>query len=348
MTMMVSLPNGDPDKELELHYVDGIIGTGSFGIVSMAKIVQTNEEVAVKKVLQDKRFKNRELQIMRTLDHPNVVKLKYFFYNTDEKKDEVFLNLILEYVPETLYRIIRHHSKHKKSVEMIYVKLYAYQLFRALGYVHSIGICHRDVKPQNLLVNPKTGVLKICDFGSAKTLIPKERNVSYICSRYYRAPELIFDAQLYTTSIDMWSAGTVFAELMLGKPLFSGESNVDQIVKIIKVLGTPTSKEITEMNPDYAVPNIPHIRPLTWQKVFQSETPSNAIDLISNILKYAPNSRLTPLEAMAHEFFDELRLTDCKLPSQLVLPPLFDFTEQELKNADKLRSKLMPKSESKW
>lgn len=76
-----------------------------------------------------------------------------------------------------------------------------YQLFRSLAYIHSLGICHRDIKPQNLLLDPETGVLKLCDFGSAKHLVKGEPNVSYICSRYYRAPELIFGAIDYTTKI---------------------------------------------------------------------------------------------------------------------------------------------------
>ena len=84
---------------------------------------------------------------------------------------------------------------------MLEVKLYIYQLFRSLAYIHSQGICHRDIKPQNLLLDPVTGILKLCDFGSAKILVPNEPNVSYICSRYYRAPELIFGATNYTTKI---------------------------------------------------------------------------------------------------------------------------------------------------
>ena len=83
------------------------------------------------------------------------------------------------------------------------VKLYIYQLFRSLAYIHSQGICHRDIKPQNLLLDPASGVLKLCDFGSAKILVENEPNVSYICSRYYRAPELIFGATNYTPKIGM-------------------------------------------------------------------------------------------------------------------------------------------------
>ena len=98
------------------------------------------------------------------------------------------------------------------------------------------GICHRDIKPQNLLLDPESGILKLCDFGSAKHLVRGEPNVSYICSRYYRAPELIFGATDYTTNIDVWSAGCVFAELMLGQPIFPGDSGVDQLVEIIKVI----------------------------------------------------------------------------------------------------------------
>lgn len=111
------------------------------------------------------------------------------------------MNLVLEYVPETVYRASRYFNKMKTTMPMLEVKLYIYQLFRSLAYIHSQGICHRDIKPQNLLLDTDTGVLKLCDFGSAKILVENEPNVSYICSRYYRAPELIFGATNYTTKI---------------------------------------------------------------------------------------------------------------------------------------------------
>jgi serine/threonine protein kinase len=344
-TVQAATPGSGQERPVDLQYADTkVIGNGSFGVVYLAKLVQTNENVAIKKVLQDKRFKNRELQIMQRLDHQNIVKLMYFFYTSGDKKDELYLNLILEYIPETVYRVARHYAKQRQIIPILYIKIYMYQLFRALAYIHSQGICHRDIKPQNLLLNTQTSVLKLCDFGSAKVLVNGEPNVAYICSRYYRAPELIFGATDYTTKIDVWSAGTVLAELLLGQPFFPGDSGVDQLVEIIKVLGTPTREEIQMMNPNYTEFRFPMIRPHPWQRVFRPRTPHDAVDLVAKLLRYTPNLRLTPLQAMAHEFFDELRDPNCKLPTSNPLPALFDFSEQELSIDPKLNAKLLPKN----
>ncbi|TFY57115.1 hypothetical protein EVJ58_g7223 [Rhodofomes roseus] len=325
-----------------------VIGNGSFGIVFQAKLIddtETNSEIAIKKVLQDKRFKNRELQIMRLVSHPNVVDLKAFFYSNGEKsqkKDEVYLNLVLEYVPETVYRASRHYAKLKQPMPMLQIKLYMYQLLRSLMYIHSIGICHRDIKPQNLLLNPATGILKLCDFGSAKILVAGEPNVSYICSRYYRAPELIFGATNYTTNIDIWSTGCVMAELMLGQPLFPGESGIDQLVEIIKVLGTPSREQIKTMNPNYMEHKFPQIKPHPFSKVFRPRTAPESIDLVSKLLEYTPEARLSAVQAMCHPFFDELRVQGARMPNGKDFPPLFDFTREELSVRPDLMRQLVP------
>ncbi|XP_015436375.1 PREDICTED: glycogen synthase kinase-3 beta-like isoform X2 [Dufourea novaeangliae] len=344
VTTVVATPGAGPDRPQEVAYTDTkVIGNGSFGVVYQAKLCDTGEMVAIKKVLQDKRFKNRELQIMRRLEHCNIVKLKYFFYSSGDKKDEVYLNLVLEYIPETVYKVARHYNKSKQTIPISFIKLYMYQLFRSLAYIHSLGICHRDIKPQNLLLDPETGVLKLCDFGSAKHLIKGEPNVSYICSRYYRAPELIFGAIDYTTKIDVWSAGCVLAELLLGQPIFPGDSGVDQLVEIIKVLGTPTRDQIREMNPNYTEFKFPQIKSHPWQKVFRARTPPEAMELVARLLEYTPSLRMTPLQACAHSFFNELREQGTRLPNGRELPPLFDFTEQELRIQPALNSVLIPK-----
>ncbi|XP_072998805.1 shaggy-related protein kinase eta-like [Typha latifolia] len=333
--------NGEPKRTIT-YMAERVVGTGSFGIVFQAKCLETGETVAIKKVLQDKRYKNRELQLMRTMDHPNVISLKHCFFSTTNK-DELFLNLVMEYVPETVYRVMKHYSNVNQRMPLIYVKLYMYQIFMGLAYIHAVlGVSHRDVKPQNLLVDPLTHQVKLCDFGSAKVLVKGEPNISYICSRYYRAPELIFGATEYTTSIDIWSAGCVLAELLLGQPLFPGESAVGQLVEIIKVLGTPTREEIRCMNPNYTEFRFPQIKAHPWHKIFHKRMPPEAIDLASRLLQYSPSLRCTALEACAHPFFDELREPNARLPNCRPFPPLFNF-KQELANASpELINKLLP------
>ncbi|CAL1399045.1 unnamed protein product [Linum trigynum] len=335
--------NGQPKQTIS-YMAERVVGTGSFGVVYQAKCLETGESVAIKKVLQDKRYKNRELQIMRLLDHPNVVQIKHCFFSTTDK-EEVYLNLVLEYIAETVHRVSRHYSRmNHQHMPIIYVQLYTYQICRALNYLHNVvGVCHRDIKPQNLLVNPNTHQLKICDFGSAKKLVPGEPNISYICSRYYRAPELIFGATEYTTAIDMWSAGCVLAELLLGQPMFPGESGVDQLVEIIKVLGTPTREEIRCMNPNYTEFKFPQIKAHPWHKIFHKRMPNEAVDLVARLLQYSPNLRFTALEACAHPFFDDLRDPSACLPNGRALPPLFNFTAQELAGTStELRERLIP------
>lgn len=366
LTHIISTYSTDPKvvpRQTISYKTERVVGNGSFGVVYQARCIETGEVVAIKKVLQDKRFKNRELQIIRQLQHPNIVQLKHCFYSnggpsgsssagsrtqngqngqrnsSTGSPDDVYLNLVLEYVPDTVYKINKHYAKAEEKLPILLVRLYVYQMLRALAFIHSQGICHRDIKPQNLLVDISTHALKLCDFGSAKILRPEEGNISYICSRYYRAPELIFGATNYTTAIDVWSVGCVAAELLLGTPLFPGESGVDQLVEIIKVLGTPSREEIRAMNPNYTEFKFPHIRPSPWSKVFGRSPasasapapPADALDLIGSLLVYDPSRRKSAIEALAHPFFDELRNPSTCLPGTgAPLPPLSDWLPGEL------------------
>ena len=336
-------PSAAMGRQTISYSADRLIGNGSFGVVFQAKVVETGETVAIKKVIQDKRYKNRELQIMRMLTHPNIVELKHCFYSSGEKSGEICLNLVLEFIPETVYRVSRHYSKLKQPMPMLYIRLYMYQLLRSLAYLSDLNIAHRDVKPQNLLVEPRTQVLKLCDFGSAKVLVPGEPSLSYIVSRFYRAVELIFGSTNYSPAIDLWSAGCVMAELLLGRPLFCGDSGVDQLVEIIKVLGTPEKEEIEAMNSNYTDFRFPHIRPMPWSRVFKARTDADAVDLVSRLLVYNPQRRIPPMEALAHAFFDPLRSPDTTLPHGKPLPPLFNFSEREWAVAGpELARRIMP------
>lgn len=309
--------DGESQLEPNFNYTaNQVIGSGSFGVVYKATIAETGEFVAIKKVFQDKRYKNRELQILKELDHPNVVKLRHYFYSSGDKTDEVYLNCVMDFVTDSLSKVIRGYYKSKTVMPPLLVKLYSFQMLKSLEYIHSIGICHRDIKPQNILVDANTFALKMCDFGSAKKLVKGEPNVSYICSRYYRAPELIFGATEYKTAIDVWSTGCVIAELVLGQPIFPGDSAVDQIVEIIKILGTPSKSQILAMNPEYTESKFPIIKAYPWAKVFKAKgMPEEFFDLMSKLLTYDPHTRIKPTEALKHPFFDELREKGTLLPN---------------------------------
>lgn len=323
-----------------------IVGTGSFGIVYKATVVETGEVVAIKKVFQDQRYKNRELQVMQELHHPNCINLKNFFFTPSEKPDEVYLNCVMDFIPENLGSIVRGYYKAKQQMNMIFVKLYSFQMLKALAYIHALGLCHRDIKPQNILINQTTHELKLCDFGCAKRIVKGQPNLSYICSRYYRAPELIFGATDYTGQIDVWSIGCVIAELVLGRPVFPGETASDQLVEIIKILGTPTNQQIYQMNHNYKEHKFPSIKPYPWTKVFKNRrvTP-DYLDLISKLLVYEPLLRLTPMQALCHPFFNELREKDIKLPNGDSLPKdLFEFSKEEIDSDPKSAAILMGKA----
>jgi glycogen synthase kinase 3 beta len=274
---------------------DKIAGNGTFGVVYQATIPENGEKVAIKKVFQDPRYKNRELELMQQLLHYNIVTLHHYFFTEGAKPNELFLNLVLEFVPDTLHKVVRSYTRNNNPVPMILAKVYSYQILRSIGYCHLMGICHRDIKPQNLLVDPTTHRLVL---------------------------------------IDIWSAGCVIAEIFLGKPLFPGESATDQIVEIIKVLGTPTREQLLDMNPKYHGPKLPDIRGTPWARVFKGKASVEVVNFLESLLVYSPGRRLNAYQALHHPFFAELRNRECRLPNGVRLPEMFNWNELERKFID--------------
>ncbi|KAJ3440728.1 glycogen synthase kinase-3 alpha [Anaeramoeba flamelloides] len=320
-----------------------VLGNGTFGVVYKARSNKDRQIVAMKKVSQKRKYKNQELEMMKLIKHRNVVKLLNHFITKKKSGKTKYLTLVLEYIPKTIGQLTYSYTLESKSIPLILVKVYLYQILRAIATIHRLGICHRDIKPQNLLIIPKTGELRVCDFGSAKRLEKGVKNHFYICSRFYRAPELLFSSTNYTNKIDLWAIGCVFGEMLINRPLFSGQSGVKQLVKIIQLMGTPTQEEIKAMNPNYSNFNLPQIKRKPWHKILQNDLDQNAIDLISKLLQYNPNKRIDPLEACAHPFFDELRDPNTLLPNNQPLPELFDFDSDELNSVDmETRKNLIP------
>jgi glycogen synthase kinase 3 beta len=282
-----------------------LLGKGTFGQVYLCKVKETDAHVAIKSMVNPPE-KDREVQILKELHgHPNIVRLNGAFKMPPAEGQGETLNLVFEYLSDTLHRVIKHYNQLGRPMDPLYVKLYQYQIFRGLNFMHMRGIAHCDLKPQNLLMDGKSHTLKICDFGTAKRLNFCEMRQLYICSRYFRAPEIIFGSTNYNCSIDLWAAGCILAEMIIGQPLFTGQSGIDQACEIMKVLGTPTNEELRAMNPNYpkGYEFKPKISKLDWNVVLKERANADGCDLVSQSVTWDPFARLPPMQCLLHRFF---------------------------------------------
>ena len=216
------------------------IGEGTYGIVFKAKNRESGEIVALKRVRLDDDDEGvpssalREICLLKELKHKNVVRL-YDVVHSERK-----LTLVFEYCDQDLKK---YFDSCNGEIDHCVVKSLFYQLLRGLAFCHAHNVLHRDLKPQNLLIN-KNMQLKLADFGLARAFgIPVRCYSAEVVTLWYRPPDVLFGAKLYNTSIDMWSAGCIFAEIANGgRPLFPGSDVDDQLKRIFKLLGTPTEE----------------------------------------------------------------------------------------------------------
>ncbi|PJF17346.1 Protein kinase shaggy-like isoform x6 [Paramicrosporidium saccamoebae] len=307
----------DRATPFSFRYLD-VIGNGTFGIVCRARDLATNAIVAIKTVYQDEGHQNRELSIIKALEHGNIVALQRYFYTRNEHREE-FLSLVLEWMPTSVDRLLRDGER---TVPLPLVQRAFQQFAQALQYLHGVGVCHRDIKPHNLLLDPHTGMVKLCDFGCSKRLQRGESNIQYICARYYRAPEIVLGWGCYSVAIDLWSAGCVLAELLMGRPIFPGKNSIDQLAKIIRVLGAPTAAEMVAMGQEpkrlgLKAPLALDERRRALRAVVPSEVPDDGVDLLAALLQYDPEKRLTPSQIIAHPFLQDIQ----PIPKMSSLPP---------------------------
>lgn len=311
-----------------------IIGQGAFGVVYVARMPD-GKFVAIKKVLQDPRYKNREYDILKMIDNKYCIRMLHSFKSrgnskkrTNNNSKDVYLNIVMNYMPQSLHDFNYSYREKKHYPPIIMAKLFTYQIFLGLCYLHSpeVNITHRDMKPQNVLVDPDTGDLNICDFGSAKILSPKESSVSYIASRYYRAPELMMNCSYYTNKIDIWAAGCIFAEILTaGCPLFQGGTSMGQLYEIIKVIGQPNDEDLT-FQYDLSDHELMKMRKIeqktTLKNSLPSHTPPEAIELLTEIFQFNPDKRPSADECLRHRCFDELFKDGVTMPNKQPIPNL--------------------------
>ena len=177
----------------------------------------------------------REISLMKELDHENIVTL-YDVIHTENK-----LTLVFEYMDKDLKKYMEVHGQ-QSALDLKVVKSFMFQLLKGIMFCHDNRVLHRDLKPQNLLINNK-GELKLGDFGLARAFgIPFNTFSNEVVTLWYRAPDVLLGSRAYTTSIDIWSAGCIFAEMCTGKPLFPGTANEDQLIKIFRLMGTPNER----------------------------------------------------------------------------------------------------------
>uniref|UniRef100_A0A3P9L7E3 Cyclin-dependent kinase-like 5 n=1 Tax=Oryzias latipes TaxID=8090 RepID=A0A3P9L7E3_ORYLA len=288
----------------------GIVGEGAYGVVLKCRHKDTNEIVAIKKFKDSEENEEvkettlRELKMLRTLKQENIVELKEAFRRRGK------LYLVFEYVEKNMLELLEELPT---GVPTEKVRSYIFQLIKAIHWCHKHDIVHRDIKPENLLIS-SADVLKLCDFGFARNLSEgtDANYTEYVATRWYRSPELLLGAP-YGKAVDMWSVGCILGELSDGQPLFPGESELDQLFTIQKVLGPlpPEQMKLFYNNPRFHGLRFPAVNhPQTLERRYLGIIGVGLLDLLKNLLLLNPTERFLTEQCLNHHTFQTLRLVE--------------------------------------
>lgn len=292
------------------------IGDGTFGSVAKAISKSTGQLVAIKKMKQkfytwEECVKLPEVEVVRKIHgHPNIVKLREVIRTNNE------LFFVFEYMDGDMLGVIKKAKQAQskedaaKSPAIPYPKIkhYMRQLMQSLAYLHKRGYFHRDLKPENLLVKKEEhgeDVVKLGDFGLVKDIRARTPYTDYVSTRWYRAPELLLQDRSYGSPVDIWAAGCMMSELISTNPLFPGSNEVDQLFKIMSVMGSPNEKVwpygiALAKKIRYSFPNV---QGCGLAKVLPKHVPAAAIDLMNQMMTYDPKQRPTAEQCLQHPFF---------------------------------------------
>ncbi|XP_018573634.1 cyclin-dependent kinase 2-like [Anoplophora glabripennis] len=286
-------------------------GEGTYGVVYKAKNKLTGKNVALKRIKLEKFYNKgdsegvpataiREIALLKGLRHSSIVELLDVMQSTDK------LYLVFEYLDLDLKRYL---DNSRQQMEKELLRSYMKQLTEALAYMHSHRILHRDLKPQNLLVD-KEGHIKLADFGLSRSFsLPTRTYTHEVVTMWYRAPELLLGSKLYCTGIDIWSLGCIMVEMLIKRAIFPGDSEIDQLYKIFKIFGTPTEEtwEGVSQFPDYK-PSFPTWQPVNLKDVINFHNQEEE-DFLLNMLSYDPCKRRTAKELLKSNYLKTAKLT---------------------------------------
>ena len=300
------------------------IGHGAYGVVVSANDTERNSKIAIKKIpnafddLIDAKRIVREIKLLKFFNHENIVSLlDVILPQSRTGYNDIYL--VTDLMETDLHRVI--FSRQELSDE--HIQYFMYQILRGLLYLHSANVIHRDLKPSNLLLN-KNCDLKICDLGLARGFDKETDNLTeYVVTRWYRAPEVILSSSEYSKQIDVWSVGCIFAELLGRAPLFPGEDYLDQVQRIIGVLGTPSPEDMQFIGNSAAkryIHRLPVREKMKWNTLYASAS-ETALDLLDKMLIFNPAKRSTAEECIKHPYFKGLHNPE----EEPVAPEPFDW-----------------------
>ncbi|GCB69205.1 hypothetical protein scyTo_0010519 [Scyliorhinus torazame] len=321
--------------EVRERYVNlSPIGSGAYGTVCSAMDRRTGNKVAIKKLyrpFQSEIFAKRayrELKLLKHMKHENVIGLIDVFTPALTLDGFHDFYLVMPFMDADLNKVMGRLSEDR-------IQYLLYQILRGIKYIHSTGIIHRmlpdrhfycpqvsllrvsannkisinllqDLKPGNLAINKDCG-LKIIDFGLARHT--DSEMTGYVVTRWYRAPEIILNWRHYAQSVDIWSVGCIFAEMITGKILFKGKDYLDQLAQIMKITGTPSSDFIQKLDSMEArnyIRTLPYIKKKDFTSLFSNASPL-AVDLLEKMLVLDADKRLSAAEALSHPYFEPFR-----------------------------------------
>ena len=275
-----------------------MLGHGSYGRVYRARDVENNTYIAMKKMNIDLESGGvptttlREVALLKEMSHPHIVKL--FDVVVTERK----LFLIFEFLEKDLRKALDEAPFGAEQTRKIMS-----QILGALVFCHSRRFMHRDLKPANILIDNEFNI-KLADFGLARTCqIPGKPYTNEVQTLWYRAPEVLLGCEQYSVSIDMWSLGCIFAELICCRPLFRGNSALNQLTEIFKVLGTPRKEDWEGVTNLKNFPSNHDVYPGTPLEQLLYNVEPNALDLLRQMLTINPSKRISALAAMSHPYF---------------------------------------------